>query len=627
MKTNLKLTFLLAIAFCIISSSANATIYYVRQNGGTNTQCTGTTDADYPGSGTGVACALNHPSWVNTLTSSAVNTTTALGTADTLVIVNGSYRIGCQNNSTCSDSSVNVARSQCNETASYDCYPTALPDNVTVIGCTTSGCGCTYGWGGVTTCSTTRPELWGAGNAKSIINVTSSSGVTIKDIEITDHANCNFFGGAFSGTWTCRSGGSLNNPSGLAGQLGIDATSATNLTLTGVNIHGVGYEAMRVTNVNGMTITGSNFNYTNIGMNNDNTGTCTTCGLSGAITIDKSSANWNGCIEDWQNDGTIIANTCCSQTQGCSSADSIGFAQTGGDFILKDSDFSHNTADGPDLLYLNRGAYAGTGSLTVYRSRVEGNAGNSLKGPNDMYVEDSFLISNCGFFQGQSFTYDNATFDHCRTNTGGIAIEFKSGDTSVPTFYNNTITSNGDIEILTGGTCTTGIDVVAQGNILLGGRQWNDDSSNPNANGGPGDGYVDLFYNSEGTCLADFVEDYNVIADSSKFKETDWSGAHTVTATSSNIFTGTIKEGPYSSPGYYTGNNYYSEMSLKSGSSALGISNELGNDNLDFNYFNRGATWDAGAVEYGSTPSGGSTTPTTSMGGVKIRLGGGKISQ
>lgn len=615
-----KIIIILFLFIGLSSINASATIYYVRMGGSTNTNCTGTTNADYPGSGTGQACAFNHPFWANTPTSSAVNTTTALSANDTLVIVNGSYRIGCQNGSTCADSSVNVARSQCNETASYDCYPTALPNNVTVIGCTTSGCGCTYSWGGQVTCSTTRPTLWGAGNVREVINVNGSSGVTIKDIEITDHANCNNFGSPFSDTWTCRNAGDMNNPNGLAAQFGIDATSATNLTLTGVNLHSVGYEGIRVKNVNGMTITGSNNNYNTVGISNDDTGSCTTCGLSGTITIDKSQMNWQGCIEDWQHPGTIIDHTCCSQSQGCSSAEAISMANTGGNWILTDSDFSYNTADNVDLLYLNRGIYAGLGSLVAKRIRAEGAPGNSIKGPNNMYVEDSFLIGNCGFFDGLVRTYDNSTFDHCRSNTGNpVAIEWKSGDSSNPTLYNNTIVSNSDVVVETSQACTTGIDVIAQGNIFVGGYQFNDDSGNPLYPGG-GNDKTSIYYDS-GTdgnglgCDADFVEDYNTFV--GDFKEGDpHTGAHSVyTSSYSNVFTGTLKQGPYSSPGYYGSENYNSLMTLKSGSTALDVSNEQGADSLDFNSYDRGAAWDGGAVEF--IPS--STSTKEIKGAIRIK--------
>jgi len=47
-----------AVSTTLTIIGGSPTTWYVRQNGGTPTQCTGKTDADYPGSGSGVACAF-----------------------------------------------------------------------------------------------------------------------------------------------------------------------------------------------------------------------------------------------------------------------------------------------------------------------------------------------------------------------------------------------------------------------------------------------------------------------------------------------------------------------------------------------------------------------------------------
>ncbi len=51
------------LLFLFLSSQAWANIFYSRDGGGSTTQCTGTTNAVYPGSGVGQACAFNHPAW------------------------------------------------------------------------------------------------------------------------------------------------------------------------------------------------------------------------------------------------------------------------------------------------------------------------------------------------------------------------------------------------------------------------------------------------------------------------------------------------------------------------------------------------------------------------------------
>ena len=83
--------------------------------------------------------------------------------------------------------------------------------------------------------------------------------------------------------------------------------------------------------------------------------------------------------------------------------------------------------------------------------------------------------------------------------------------------------------------------------------------------------------------------------------------------------------GPWSGVGYYTGTDMRTGLYITSATNDADES-ATGADSVDYNNYDRGASWDIGAIEFGST-SGGSSTPTTSMGGVKIILGGGKISQ
>jgi hypothetical protein len=49
------------IALSAAPPPSQGTTWYIRADGGTNTQCTGKTNAAYPGSGTNQACAFNHP--------------------------------------------------------------------------------------------------------------------------------------------------------------------------------------------------------------------------------------------------------------------------------------------------------------------------------------------------------------------------------------------------------------------------------------------------------------------------------------------------------------------------------------------------------------------------------------
>jgi hypothetical protein len=60
-----------ALSAAAVAVPTRATTYYVRTDGGTNVQCTGTANAAYSGSGTGKACAWNNlmealpPNWLH----------------------------------------------------------------------------------------------------------------------------------------------------------------------------------------------------------------------------------------------------------------------------------------------------------------------------------------------------------------------------------------------------------------------------------------------------------------------------------------------------------------------------------------------------------------------------------
>lgn len=591
----------------LLASNCFATTYYIRTDGGTGSQCDGTHDAAQSGAvdgadaGSTPDCALNHPNWV--FPPRGESTARLAANGDTVVISSGSYRIGCQNASNCRDSLVNLTSSSyCSAGGSYDCfmsnggtseYDGTIANNVTVVGCTTAGCGCTAAPNGVVTCSTTRPELWGAGRIRQVLNVQYTTGVTLKDLDITDHDDCAYNNSLYS----CSAGSKENE---LTTFNGIRLIGASNLTILNTRIHGVYAVGLFGHVGGGVVLNGVDSSYNALsGWDLDDCYSAGNCGSSGTNTISNSNFSWNGCVEDNPGYGTIKSQGCYSQTQG-GYGDGFGSGNTGGNWVFTDTAFNHNTSDGLDLLYHNRGGYSG-GTVSLKRVHIEGNTGDAMKTSNALTVEDSIIIANCGFFYGKSFTQTaNASFDYCRSNTGS-AIKLEFHDNVVPKIYNNTIASNGDVTIITTASCTAGINVLTKNNIIIGGRQWNDDTSLPPGAGGENQN-TDIFYNSD-TCQATFVDDYNICTGSFK-TGSPCPGAHSLqNQSNSSTFTGTITQGPTT---YYAGNDYSVELGIKVGSPARNVSDTSlsGTDSLDYNAFSRGVVWDAGALEYGSTNSG-----------------------
>lgn len=593
---------------------------YVRTDGGVGTRCTGLADAPDPGSGTDQACAMNHPNWVLPPAGSATPVSTARqATANDIVVIkSGSYRMGIPNATTGIDATINIT---CPTGDTSNCISGAIPNGVTVIGCSTTGCGCTTGWGGAVTCTTTRPELWGAGNIQGVLNATNSVSPIIQDIEITDHASQGYAYSGATGTFseTC---GSNSNQNSLCAYVGLLAHNASSMLVKNVWIHGTGKQGLFAASLSNPTFSGFKNEYNaEIGINNDTTGSCSTCGWTGTITFDKSSVSWTGCVENWQVDGQIISGGCYGTEYG-GYGDGFGLARTSGNWVITDSDVSHNVSDGLDLLYHNRSPYSG-GTISIKRSRFEGNAGNQIKTSNAVVAEDNMIIGNCIYFLNQSISLVVAT-DNCRGQGAPVSISFK--DSTVPEFWSNTITSNGDVMFnVVGDSCPSpNPQVRVRNNILIGGRDAQQDTS-IGFSAGSND-WTDIYY-EECATTPTFTNNYCV----GMFKDTNECVATNTVVSVANQnnmnFASTILQGGTTANGstgtglsaYATYSteptNYSTNLYLQISSPAVdGASSSYG-DSVDFNNFSRTLPWDVGAVEYGSVPSegggGGSSSATT----------------
>lgn len=80
----------------VTNPTTTSTTYYVRPGGGDRSQCTGLANVDYPGSGTGVACAVSNPMYLFTDESSSTIYTGLLHAGDTGIIGDSPtpYRMG-----------------------------------------------------------------------------------------------------------------------------------------------------------------------------------------------------------------------------------------------------------------------------------------------------------------------------------------------------------------------------------------------------------------------------------------------------------------------------------------------------------------------------------------------------
>jgi hypothetical protein len=459
------------------------------------------------------------------------------------------------------------------EGSSYNCYSAPTPSGPDATH-PTRILGEEYNTG----CSA-KPELWGTRRIERLINLQGTSNVEIQCLELTDHESCQ--GRSTNKDTPCTSAAQKY------GDFGIVAIGGINGLIKNVSIHGLTESCIYAGRLKDWTIEGVDMRACqSAGWNGDvghgAIGSGSESSNSGNIIFQNSTIKYSGCGETYP--GKAIFG-CCSQSQGCY-GDGLGTYLTGGDWYFYDSEISHNTSDGLDLLYKGVG-----GKVTIKRSKFEGNAGQQVKIAGSGSIENSIVNGNCGYFKNQTFTSVRSPgFDNCRAAGDTVTFDVISlGNTFE--IYNSTLMSDGNILVYSGGGNCNGTEkITARNNIFFGGSKfmYNPENTTLYWRGGS-DG------NGTGPCgTLPFDEDYSVIAQN--FKDPTGTcakkGAHSVCADPQFAETSTDT--------FFKGEKFNADLQSSSPArdKALVIS---GLSSLDFNYFDRGASWDIGALEYGGT--------------------------
>ena len=406
---------LLALAIlCLLPVlPAAATTYYVRTDGGSSSQCTGKADAAYPGSGTGKACAWSNPSYAL-----PPDDKPRIAGGDTLIIGSGSYKIGY--------GAPGSDTGRCGSSWRYDCYLATIPSGPSASSKTrilgkgyNSGC-------------TAPPSLWGTERVSQILSLEGTSNVEVGCLEITDHSDCVEFHS--DNAAECERD---KTPYGDWASVGIQASASRNAWLHDLNIHGLANRGIMAGGLTDWTVERVKIVANgwagwdgDIGKNSSN---------SGQIVLRDVAIAWNGCGEHWK---TGEPWACWAQTGG-GYGDGLGTAKTGGNWLIENSAFDHNTSDGLDLLYAD-----GTGTITVRRTYAGGNAGNQLKTNGPTTIENSIIVGNCAYFNGK---YDMQDSDQCRALGNAVSIGLEPGPGQDVSIRHNSITGLGDCLIISGG--------------------------------------------------------------------------------------------------------------------------------------------------------------------------------
>ena len=519
-------------------TTAAATTYYVRTDGGSPAQCTGLADAAYPGSGTGQHCAWDHP-----FRALPPGGTPRITGGDTLIIASGSYRMGYGA----------PGADNCESDYPWDCHMPPIPSGTDPTHPTRI-----LGAGWDSGCSD-PPELWGTERALFVVNLTDSSNVEIACLEITDHSACVE---DHTGGLACEREGDY--PYGDWAADGIYAEDSVNVHLWNLNIHGLaaaGIRAGRLTDwtVEDVRVAGNGWIgwEGDIGADSSNSGT---------MLFRRWTVEWNGCGETYPG----------GQPTGCwdenvgGYGDGVGTGATGGDWIIEDSRFLHNTSDGLDLLYHSLG-----GSITLNRVRAEGNAGNQIKITGQAAIKNSILVGNCAFFEGKSFTY---SVYPCRALGNTLEVVYTGGEQV--SIVNTTFYGQGD-GLVSGGAregynCTGTETLTARNNVFLG----DDDFFSP--------GDITFLFYQEGCGALTLDSDYNIAYRVKNI--TCGTNTTYVDSGANDLCQNPQLLGPLS------GNTY--GMMPAPGSPAIDTGTTDGAPPDDFDGFPRYATPDMGAYEY-----------------------------
>ncbi len=594
-------------------NSAQGTTWYIRKDGGTATQCNGKTDAAYSGSGTNQPCAFNHLSW---LLPPVFGANVLMAGGDTVIIDDLDHATGKQAQYVEGMEMPN--NGACSWNFPWDCRFQPIPPGPDKTHMTkiygkqwNSGCG-------------QKPQLWGE-NGIYMMLVLGGDNIDLQCLELTDHSNCisNGPSGNINGeSVSCSTAQQLYAGTGIGSVPSVDNINIKNLYIHGLATRGIDLGSSATPGIVGdITIDRTVINAN--GFEAFQTEEKMASRADGTKTFTNGSIEWSGCGERYPLPNTVpdsVANVhhCTSQNQvSLPRADGIAFGfkgnSTTGNWILDNMKIRWNTQDGFDTIH-----GVGNSYTKVTNSWFEGNGGAALKIDSaDADVNNNLFIGNCGFFANQAFTTTAAEspqgsgFLSCRA---GAVVDFPALPRANIHFYNNTLFSNQDVMLRyfpsVANICTSQTVYHVKNNVFLGGTDFVSDVP------ALGDwDYSDSIY-QEGCDQAVLDEDYNI----------GWHVKHPEKFTSPHDIyadpqiTGSFKIGPeysdhngpsHDPTAYYQGLNGGQQFYLRATSPAKDKGVVLaGISRFDFNNFDRGTTWDLGALEYGSGGGGGTIPPS-----------------
>jgi hypothetical protein len=458
------------------------TVWYVRLDGGTATQCDGRTDAAYTGNGSDAGpqqhCAFSNPYylWGNDLTYGEKPTWKIAG-GDSVIFKGGPFRMGYKGPN---DSDY---WAQCPGNP-YGCEMPTVPSGT--AGETTKLLGENFA-----SCSS-KTQLFGGYGLSTVLPLNGAKYVDVACLELTDHTQCN----KTSSTEHCSTSYPLDDYSDNGITTDVDTA---NLGLYDLDIHGFTSRAIigpigglvTVDRVRGAYNAGAGWDF------DDGNGTMSAAGAQ--VNATALAIEWNGCIEEYPIVDALPAHRCWDQSDE-GYGDGVGTPNTGLNFTCDHCLFDHNTQDGLDLLHTSGSTIQVTHSLSY------ANMGQQWKmgAMQNVLFQNNETVHNCNRMSaaipGAPASYNQGLSLFCRANGDGFA--FSMTDTSTYTFQNNTFVGYGTVsyDIGCSGSDCSGAKLIFENNIDLG-------YPNPlNGNTPPA-----LFYGESGVAAMPFTtRDHNI---------------------------------------------------------------------------------------------------------------------
>src|SRR5947209_584686 len=443
-----KIVFLLLLSNCCAAAT-----WYVRPDGGDRTQCTGQSDAAWPGTGIDQPCAFRHPYFLFTADQKyGEKPKWIIAGGDTVIVRNGEYRVGYKG------PQAHDSWQFCPGDP-FGCHMPPLPSgnaghHTRLLGEHYQHCG-------------SKPVLLGGYGADRIVDLSVSAYVDVQCLEITDHGSC-----ARIGTFNqCRSDYPLDD---YAGNGIATDRETTDVQLIDLDIHGLSSNgirgptggnitAMRV-RLAGNSAAGWNFD--------DGTGTPS----QGTITLSEITVEWNGCSEEYPITHSLPYNN-CADDNSAGYGDGLGTASKnsplGWQWSIDHSIFRYNTQDGLDLLHV----HGANSRVTITSSRFYGNMGNQVKlgGVQASVFRNNVVIGNCRYLSANHPElprgHNSHLSDFCRAGGNAFLKQMQNGGKDI--IQNNSFAGmNGApvylADCLSGsGTCTTA-SVRFDNNLIIG---------------------------------------------------------------------------------------------------------------------------------------------------------------